>query len=266
MQNMEDFQDFSKDIEASVPQEIQERKVTDPKLSILMLQMTACLILAAMALSIKFLGGDFYAEVRTKYIEMFEDNTDVNEVLNLVGSTSSEPPVVTSTPVTSAPPVTSQPPVTSEETVTSAPEEKEELAVKVSANANAMCMPTSGEVSSEYGWRVNPVTGIYTLHSGIDIAADSGTKVFAAMNGVVSTAEYNSGLGKHVVIEHKGGLKSIYAHLSEIKCEKGDNVAKGDVIGLVGNTGRSTGPHLHFEVLKDGESMNPRYLLPFSFV
>ena len=299
MQNMDDFKDFSDDIEVMEIQEAEdkkEQKKTDPKLSILMLQLTACLILGAMALSIKFFGGDFYTEVRQKYIDMFEDTTDVNEVLKLVDNTSSQPSATSDAPVaplsvtTSEVPETSSDTTTSETTVSDAvtsedtqgetpfsseAQEKETLSVKkdnqfsikeVAASpagrGNAMYMPTCGEVSSEYGYRINPVTGVYTLHNGIDIAANIGEKVYAALDGVVYTAEYDSGFGKHVIIEHSGGLRTVYAHLSEMKVEEGEKIDKGAVVGLVGSTGRSTGPHLHFEVLRDGKSLNPRYLLP----
>lgn len=117
--------------------------------------------------------------------------------------------------------------------------------------------PTSGRISSPFGYRTHPVTGSYTLHSGIDIAASSGTTVVASRNGKVVSAGYSGSYGNLIVISHGNGFETAYAHLSSIKVSVGDTVSQGQLIGKVGSTGRSTGPHLHFEIRINGTAVNP---------
>ncbi len=113
-------------------------------------------------------------------------------------------------------------------------------------------------IASGYGWRVDPVYGTRKMHWGIDFTADVGTEIYATGAGVVESVKTNSwGYGKEIVIDHGYGLKTRYAHLSEFKVRRGQKVQRGDLIGLMGNTGKSTGPHLHYEVEKDGQKVNP---------
>ena len=104
-------------------------------------------------------------------------------------------------------------------------------------------------ISSPYGWRVDPIDGSRSLHTGLDIAGTGyGSPVYASDNGVVIKSEYNgAGYGNYIVIDHNNGYYTSYAHMSERVSGIGDTVAKGQVIGYVGATGRATGPHLHFE-------------------
>lgn len=104
---------------------------------------------------------------------------------------------------------------------------------------------------------INPITKKLTTHLGIDVPAPTGTPVYAAGNGKVLKAEEIKGWGKLVVLEHAGGYTTIYAHLDEILVEKGEKLAAGKTLGKVGNTGQSTGPHLHYEVRLDGNPVNP---------
>lgn len=122
--------------------------------------------------------------------------------------------------------------------------------------------PVQGRVTSGFGWRTNPVTRKRELHQGIDIAASSGTKIIAAAAGKVTFSGWNGGYGHLVTIDHGSGIVTRYAHLSKRSVAKGDSVSSGQVIGTVGSTGLSTGPHLHFEVRIDGEAVNPRNHLP----
>ena len=124
--------------------------------------------------------------------------------------------------------------------------------------------PLKGEldVSSEFGLRPNPFGGrSYEVHSGIDFRGPIGMPVHATAEGVVVTAEYAGGYGNHVVIDHGYGHDTLYAHLSEIEVEVGDRVRRGALIGALGNTGRSSGPHLHYEVHRNGQAVNPRFYL-----
>lgn len=117
-------------------------------------------------------------------------------------------------------------------------------------------------LSSSFGWRRNPVTGRHSMHEGLDFAAPSGAPIYAASGGVVTQARFRSGYGNLVEIMHGNGLSTRYAHASSIKVKEGDLVEKGQTIALVGSTGRSTGPHLHFEVRMAGHPLDPALFLP----
>ena len=118
------------------------------------------------------------------------------------------------------------------------------------------------QVSSEFGIRGNPFSGAgYEMHSGIDFVGDVGDIVAATGNGTVTLAGPNGGYGNTVTIDHSYGYETLYAHMSEVKVNVGDTVKRGQIIGYVGSTGRSTGPHLHYELYKDDEAINPRTLM-----
>ncbi|MCB1529389.1 MAG: peptidoglycan DD-metalloendopeptidase family protein [Rhodospirillales bacterium] len=122
-----------------------------------------------------------------------------------------------------------------------------------------MTTPIDGaRMSSGFGMRRHPVLGYSKMHKGMDFAAATGTPIYAAGDGVVEKAGRFSSYGKYVRIRHNSELKTAYAHMSKIKTRVGARVTQGQVIGYVGTTGRSTGPHLHYEVLKNGQQINPR--------
>ena len=112
-------------------------------------------------------------------------------------------------------------------------------------------------LTSGYGMRTHPVLGGRRNHKGVDLAAPSGTPVYAPADGVIARADWFSSYGNYVQIEHGGELQTRYGHLSGFAVHSGDRVKKGDLIGYVGSTGRSTGPHLHYEVRVAGESVDP---------
>jgi len=112
-------------------------------------------------------------------------------------------------------------------------------------------------ISSYYGMRTHPVTKIYKLHTGIDIPAGTGTSIYAANAGTVIKSTYSTAYGNYVVVDHGGGITTLYAHMSKRLVSVGDYVSKGETIGKVGSTGYSTGPHLHFEILKNGNYTDP---------
>jgi murein DD-endopeptidase MepM/ murein hydrolase activator NlpD len=119
-------------------------------------------------------------------------------------------------------------------------------------------------VGSGFGMRKDPIDSTMKMHKGIDVAAPTGTKVYAAGSGkVLKITSSDDGYGNCIVIEHGYGFVSRYAHLSGFKIKEGDEVKKGDLIGLVGSTGRSTGPHLHYEIEKDGERIDPKKYIQF---
>jgi murein DD-endopeptidase MepM/ murein hydrolase activator NlpD len=110
--------------------------------------------------------------------------------------------------------------------------------------------------------RLDPFTGYKEMHRGIDIANHRGTPIIATADGRVASIGKNSGLGKTVVLNHGYGFRTRYAHLHEIKVKRGQTVKRGDVIALMGSTGWATGPHLHYEVIRNGKTLNPiKYIL-----
>lgn len=122
-------------------------------------------------------------------------------------------------------------------------------------------LPGYSAISSSFGYRIHPITGVAHLHSGIDIPAPTGTVIYAAYDGQVAWSNYNWSAGNWVGVDHGNGLFSIYMHMSTSLVSEGQYVKKGDPIGLVGSTGSSTGPHLHFSV-----RLNGQYVEPLSYV
>ncbi len=121
---------------------------------------------------------------------------------------------------------------------------------------------TSRRITSSFGNRFHPILKTYRLHTGIDLAAGTGTKIVAAEWGIVRTAVWLGGFGNAILIDHGGGIWTLYGHLSKISVKVGQTVSRGELIGLVGSTGWSTGPHLHFEVRDNGTPVNPINWLP----
>ena len=115
----------------------------------------------------------------------------------------------------------------------------------------------NARLTSGYGMRVHPVLGRRRSHKGIDLAAPTGTPVFATADGMVERSEYSRSYGNVIYLDHGSALETRYAHLSQRVVGDGERVTKGDLIGYVGSTGRSTGPHLHYEVRVDGKAVNP---------
>ena len=115
--------------------------------------------------------------------------------------------------------------------------------------------------SSSYGWRIDPFNGSKAFHEGLDFTANSGTLIRAAADGIVSSAVRTSDYGNIVKIDHGSGLETRYAHASKLLVKAGDRVVKGQIVAQVGSTGRSTGPHLHYEIRLNGNALDPRKYL-----
>lgn len=127
----------------------------------------------------------------------------------------------------------------------------------VSNQTSGYIWPVSGRITSAYGYRIHPITGLSQFHTGIDIAASSGTPVKATRGGQVIMRQSYGGYGNCIIIDHGNGISSLYAHLSGYNVSLGQNVSQGQVIGYIGSTGASTGPHLHFEIRVNGSHTNP---------
>lgn len=117
--------------------------------------------------------------------------------------------------------------------------------------------PTFGEISDGWGMRLSPFTNEPEFHTGLDIANKIGTAVYATADGIVTKSHFESGFGKVIIVMHTDGYQTLYGHLYTLKVKVGDAVHKGQIIALIGNTGMSTGPHLHYQISRDGEAINP---------
>lgn len=122
--------------------------------------------------------------------------------------------------------------------------------------------PVNGSITSGYGWRVHPISGVTSFHDGLDIAAGTGTPIGAAAAGTVDFAGWLGGYGRLVVIDHGDGIETRYGHLSGFNVAEGNWVSAGDTVGFVGQSGDATGPHVHFEIRKSGRTVNPGDYLP----
>ena len=125
------------------------------------------------------------------------------------------------------------------------------------AGAGGIIWPISGPITSEFGWRTHPIFGTARFHSGLDIGGDYGMPIYAAASGTVIYAGWISGYGNAVIIDHGGGVTTLYGHNDSLNVSEGENVAQGQVIAMCGSTGNSTGPHCHFEVRENGEPVSP---------
>ncbi len=121
--------------------------------------------------------------------------------------------------------------------------------------------PLKGKINSSFGYRKDPFKSRSGFHSGLDIDANYGQHVVATADGVVTKASWHTNYGKTIIVKHKDNYETLYGHLSKLKVKEGQEVKVGDVIGKAGSTGRSTGTHLHYEVIKDGKRVNPKNFL-----
>jgi murein DD-endopeptidase MepM/ murein hydrolase activator NlpD len=128
----------------------------------------------------------------------------------------------------------------------------------VGESRGSLASPVSGgRISSTYGARMHPILGYLRMHTGIDIAAPYGTPIRAVADGTVTYSGWHGGHGNYVKVNHAGALATGYGHMSKIAARVGQKITRGQVIGYVGSTGLSTGPHLHYELFKNGASINP---------
>lgn len=246
----------------NTPKPSQPTPQKDPVVEFWKAQIIVC-VLALLAVGcIRLVGGDLYRNVRDKYMELFCEPTSVSEVVDPPKTPTTTPTATTM--ATSS--FVSSLPVAEEESGDAADDSlavKEEalLLTATTSNQNQMTVPVKGRVTSPFGYRIHPIYGTRLFHNGVDIGADSGTPIVAALDGVVEKADYNDSYGYYVIINHGKDLKTVYAHCSTLQVEAGQEVTRGSTIALVGSTGVSTGPHLHFEVRRGEYKVNPAWLV-----
>lgn len=190
--------------------------IKDPKLSFLILQITAALIIIAFALGSKAVGGKFFIEIREWYIKNYCEETTIDLVM------------------TSAAKLT---------------------------DSNSILAPLHGVVTSRFGERTHPISGQSVYHRGIDIDGEMGKDIVCPMNGQVVDCGYSKSYGNYIEVKHGEHITTLYAHCESIDAKVGDTVKKGQTVAYVGDSGDSTGPHLHFEICIDGKPINPQWII-----
>lgn len=218
--------------------------------TVFVLQISLVAVIIVSVTAVKFLGGDIYTDLKRWYIVNFNDDTSVNEVKNPQSNEAVQE-------------------ITLNTIQTSSEQTKEVVSVMSNSavdtnenSVNSMCLPVqNGTITSDFGNRTNPITKKGEAHKGLDISAPHGSNIFAAAEGTVELAQNSSSYGNYVIINHTGGLKTLYAHCSKLLVSEGQNIKKGQVIALVGSTGQSTRSHLHFEVISNGQYLNPAWLI-----
>ena len=211
--------------ETEPPQKEKPQKNFDPHIAIFVLQGIVCAIVILVCLITKTFFGDFFGEIKTFYDKNLNEDTNPSLVLE----SDTEP------------------------TAVGGP-----LEVSYLGTTGGFQNPLpSGTLTSGYGYRQDPFTNKTSFHSGLDIAADKGVEIKSALSGVVELSQKNGGdYGNYIIVNH-GAFKTLYAHCEKLTVNKGDFVSAGDIIATVGSTGRSTGPHLHFEIRIGNEKIDP---------
>lgn len=139
----------------------------------------------------------------------------------------------------------------------------EDTSIKALADKYSFILPIKGDIASPFGTRIDPFTNKESFHRGIDITANMGASIKAALNGEVTEASSNADNGKYIVIKHNDGIKTVYSHCSILVAQKGQKVNQGDVIAKVGNTESTSGSYLHFEIWKDNKLIDPEKLFNY---
>ncbi len=211
-----------------------ENKFKKNYLPLILLQLISALLVVGFIISVKYISNDTYQNIKKLYFKYFESDITESETKE------------------AAPTLTFQPIVY----------DKKEAQLE---NVNSFCTPLKGVITSKFGQRDDPFSHIEKMHKGTDIAGNSGEEILAAQDGIVSYVGYEEdGYGNYLSIAHGDTLKTIYAHCSKVLVKKGETVKKGQTVALVGNTGASTGNHLHFEIRINNLQVDAEEFVDFS--
>ena len=205
--------------------------------SIFIVQITVVLLILITVIIIKLINGEWFNYLKGFYIGNFSSDTKISDIID----TKEEDIVYLS----------------NSDTYISA------MSTGIISNiTNKLEKPLDSlTITSGYGYRNDPFGSGIEFHKGIDLSGESGENIYASLDGIVEISQYSKSYGNYMVIKHAEGLKTLYAHSSKNLKKVGDTVKKGDVIATVGATGRSTGPHLHFEIILNNKNLNPEWLL-----
>ena len=214
-----------------------------------MVQLLVSGVLLVVAIAVKLLMPDVLDRYRARVLDLLGADTDFVEVFSAAGRAFSEE-------------VTASPSPTSAACTPEAQPADAELLQQVLGFAYTA--PVEGQLSSGFGLRTDPLEGVSRFHYGLDIAAPEGAVVSSFADGTVTAVGESSELGRYVAVSHANGFSTLYAHCTRVTASAGQRVSRGDPIAEVGDTGRATGPHLHFELHRGSTYLNPVYYVTFS--
>ncbi len=248
------------------------KKKPDPLLGFLFAQITICGVALLAALVLRLIGGEVYQTVVGQYREWYCDPTRLSlitreEQLPILYDSATD--VVEENKITVSPSDVGYGQGGGDwEDDSKALWETDESVLSTSLyrddSVNAMAIPVAGKITSPFGYRQHPIYGKRLFHNGVDIGAEEGTEIVAALSGTVKEAGAEETFGNYVILSHGNDLFTVYAHCKTLLVKKGQSVEKGEAIALVGSTGVSTGPHLHFEVRWGEYRLDPAVLVDFS--
>jgi len=245
----------------------------------LLLQFLVCLILFGLLLALKSSNSKFFSEFENTFSKNLEDNLTIEKAKSVFANITENKINITQDNGNKTDEI-----VTESETVF-VPFEEPSLSaeiiasggkdIKVSSSddipenvsvdsyilSKEMVLPLKGKITSPFGIRTHPISGDLRFHAGIDIAAEKGTNIYSAFDGIVVEADYDEWNGNYLKIEHDNNITTVYCHCDELNVKKGQKIRAGEVVATVGSTGSSTGPHLHFELRINNISYNPQKAL-----
>lgn len=246
-------------------------KDSDYLLKVIGVQFLACAFIVLLVAGVCRFSPDGGETVKNKYNQLMMTDISLSEVWNSVREVAEyvmKPVDVESVQDVSVPAPETEEPVdegeyyaneetTQEETTTQLTEEKTVSVMSMFSSDAEIVTPVHGRITSYFGKRTDPISGEGDTHNAIDIAVDEGTNVAAAWDGIVSETGSDSTRGNYIWMVHKNGNETFYCHCSQILVNEGTVIRAGETIAFSGNTGYSTGPHLHFSIKEDGEFVDP---------
>lgn len=237
-------------------------------------QMLICTLIFIILFALKHSDNSFFREIKTKFSDKLSEQFDYKDAKTVFNSFASkqtdskkqnqENSATETTSETEYVPF-EEPSLSAEViarggadiSVSSEDEIPENISLNEYKLSKKMVLPLSGNITSEFGVRTHPISGDLRFHAGTDIAANSGSPIYAAFDGEVSVAAYDEWNGNYVKIIHDNSIMTVYCHCSKLNVKEGEIIRAGEVIAFVGSTGSSTGPHLHFEIRINNISYNP---------
>ncbi len=235
----------------------QRGRQKDKRLELLIAQTVLSLLAVLVFVVIQWIGGDIYDYSKAVFEEAF--NTPINKQ-QVLGAVQTKNIIAAQATAYGVGGETDDPSIPFAENYTDLSSDVEQRISSV----NEMQIPVNGRITSEFGYRIHPLSGKTSMHTGLDIGADYDEDILCALDGTVKkTVEDDPDYGNYIIVTHSDGVETMYAHCNSLTKSAGDVVNKGDVIALVGSTGLSTGPHLHFEVRVNDIRLNPRWFADF---
>lgn len=239
------------------------KKKSKPEFDVILIQISVVTVLIITLTIIKFFGGNLYYELRNWYAVNFLGETRISEVLDEPKAEEKEESEnIEELPLSTDTNIFPDIPAGEENVMLTAVTPQTKPQINPAVKYTTLLMPVNNaQITSVFGDRSNPITRGDERHKGLDLAAKKGSDIFAAADGTVTLAQRSATYGNYIIIDHGDGLKTLYAHCNKLYKSVGENVKRGDIIAAVGSTGQSTGPHLHFEVIKNGEYLNPQLFI-----